>query len=341
MIICEPNYAMAIEEWQSLLDGQPLPPQQQRFILSQLAGVRAEKDMAYYLCVAMREKPEFAVFNNLKVDHDGLTAQIDHLVLTRWTAYFIESKSVSQSIYVNEHGEWGRVWGRRFASMESPVEQSHRHQQVLYDFLNAHREQFMGKLLGLKTKGFAKLLTPQHYVAISPRGQIRGRGRDKFPQVKKADQVSGAILEHHGSLSTGILSTSLDVKDMAAFSKQEFQAVIEFLQRSNTATSPVEQAHQAIADLERQAAAAAAKERDVDDADVAEAPSPEPPAAKTEGVKEPSGGKAVVANADAVAPACPRCGASMVLRTAKTGKNAGERFWGCPQFPRCRGIVNA
>jgi hypothetical protein len=37
-------------------------------------------------------------------------------------------------------------------------------------------------------------------------------------------------------------------------------------------------------------------------------------------------------------PACPKCGAEMVLRTAKRGKNRGEQFWGCPEFPRCRGI---
>lgn len=38
----------------------------------------------------------------------------------------------------------------------------------------------------------------------------------------------------------------------------------------------------------------------------------------------------------AVGGNCPRCGNRMVLRTAKQGKNAGERFWGCSTFPRCR-----
>jgi len=38
-------------------------------------------------------------------------------------------------------------------------------------------------------------------------------------------------------------------------------------------------------------------------------------------------------------PSCPRCGASMVLRTAKRGTNAGGQFWGCSSFPKCRGIV--
>jgi len=33
---------------------------------------------------------------------------------------------------------------------------------------------------------------------------------------------------------------------------------------------------------------------------------------------------------------CPRCGSKMVLRTAKRGPSAGEKFWGCSAFPRCR-----
>jgi len=38
-------------------------------------------------------------------------------------------------------------------------------------------------------------------------------------------------------------------------------------------------------------------------------------------------------------PACPRCGKPMVLRTAKSGKNAGQPFWGCSGYPQCKGVV--
>ena len=38
-----------------------------------------------------------------------------------------------------------------------------------------------------------------------------------------------------------------------------------------------------------------------------------------------------------VAPLCPVCQSSMVRRTAKKGANAGSQFWGCPQYPACRG----
>lgn len=38
-------------------------------------------------------------------------------------------------------------------------------------------------------------------------------------------------------------------------------------------------------------------------------------------------------------PLCPICSQKMIKRTAKKGKNAGNTFWGCSQFPNCRGVV--
>ena len=37
-------------------------------------------------------------------------------------------------------------------------------------------------------------------------------------------------------------------------------------------------------------------------------------------------------------PVCPRCGSPMVRRTARQGANAGNQFWGCGSYPKCRGI---
>jgi restriction system protein len=47
-----------------------------------------------------------------------------------------------------------------------------------------------------------------------------------------------------------------------------------------------------------------------------------------------------MAASGATAPSCPRCGLTMVLRTARNGPNAGGQFWGCPSYPNCRGILN-
>ena len=39
------------------------------------------------------------------------------------------------------------------------------------------------------------------------------------------------------------------------------------------------------------------------------------------------------------APHCPTCGSKMILRKTKSGANAGRKFWGCSNYPSCRGMV--
>ena len=36
-------------------------------------------------------------------------------------------------------------------------------------------------------------------------------------------------------------------------------------------------------------------------------------------------------------PVCPQCGKAMVQRKARIGPHAGQPFWGCTDYPRCRG----
>jgi len=48
-----------------------------------------------------------------------------------------------------------------------------------------------------------------------------------------------------------------------------------------------------------------------------------------------------VATTQAASLDCPRCGASMQLRTARQGANAGSNFWGCSTYPKCRGTRTA
>ncbi|WP_404540241.1 topoisomerase DNA-binding C4 zinc finger domain-containing protein [Lactobacillus sp. 23-2] len=36
-------------------------------------------------------------------------------------------------------------------------------------------------------------------------------------------------------------------------------------------------------------------------------------------------------------PACPNCGKPMILRSRRSD---GTKFWGCSDFPKCRGTLN-
>lgn len=47
-----------------------------------------------------------------------------------------------------------------------------------------------------------------------------------------------------------------------------------------------------------------------------------------------------VVQAVSAEPVCPLCKGAMVKRVARKGANAGNVFWGCGAYPKCRGVVN-
>lgn len=38
---------------------------------------------------------------------------------------------------------------------------------------------------------------------------------------------------------------------------------------------------------------------------------------------------------------CPKCGSKMILRTARRGPYAGQDFYGCSNYPRCKEIFRS
>lgn len=49
--------------------------------------------------------------------------------------------------------------------------------------------------------------------------------------------------------------------------------------------------------------------------------------------------QATLSKSDEAPPMCPKCGVPMVLRVASQGKQKGNQFYGCPNFPKCRQIL--
>ena len=64
-------------------------------------------------------------------------------------------------------------------------------------------------------------------------------------------------------------------------------------------------------------------------------PAQEPPIARL----TPAAKSKAPTVATAAIPPCPRCGTPMVERVAKQGQYAGQTFWGCSHYPKCREIV--
>jgi len=53
-----------------------------------------------------------------------------------------------------------------------------------------------------------------------------------------------------------------------------------------------------------------------------------------------TGGETTEEIVPVVSPNCPKCDVPMVERKATKGRNAGQAFFGCPNYPRCRQVIS-
>jgi hypothetical protein len=96
------------------------------------AGIRGEEEAAYEMKVHWGESKNWMVINDLRIEHNDLVAQIDHLIINRWLDIWVcESKHFSEGIAINEHGEFAAFFGNKPYGVPSPIEQNEKHILIL------------------------------------------------------------------------------------------------------------------------------------------------------------------------------------------------------------------
>jgi hypothetical protein len=241
MILNTPDYKKAIDEISKVLREKKVTGQLEKDLVFMRAGLTAEKEMAYRLGSYFQNSPELFVWNNLKLTHGGTNTQIDHLVFSRRAFWIIESKSVSDAIEVNEHGEFSRKHRGKSSGMNSPIEQVKQQQHEFLEFMKANRKKFLGTKLGMQ-KGLS-LWTPTIFVAISEQCKIEGQGRANFKkELRKFDQIASEIDNVHKSVGVGLIESIMKGKPetMNLFSEKELENFKVFLKRVNIAEEPYE-----------------------------------------------------------------------------------------------------
>lgn len=152
------------------------------------AGIRGERSSAYLIGFEYERSPNWAVIHDLRLEHDGRVAQIDHVLINRWMdVYVLETKHVHAGIKITEEGEFLRwsEYRRTFEGMASPLEQNERHIQVLKDVMAGIE---LPTRLGLR-------IPPafQSFVLIAPDARIDRPRKFDTSRVIKADQLKKAI----------------------------------------------------------------------------------------------------------------------------------------------------
>lgn len=112
------------------------------------AGNQHEHDVAFYLRRAYKNNSQVMVLNDVLIQHDGESAQIDHLIVYSYGFVVVESKSIRGEVRVNQYGEWTRSYQGQWRGMPSPIKQAELQLKLLKQYLCANSTAIIGKYWG-------------------------------------------------------------------------------------------------------------------------------------------------------------------------------------------------
>lgn len=107
-----------------------------------LKGWLAEKLVAFFLWRSL-DQATYRVFNDVIVPVSGRTAQIDHVVVSRFGVFVVETKAITGWIFGGEKDEnWTQKLFRHSYSFQNPVRQNYWHTRSLSEYLAMPHEVF-------------------------------------------------------------------------------------------------------------------------------------------------------------------------------------------------------
>ncbi len=147
------------------------------------SGERNEQNSAYFLDFSYKNSQNWVLIHDLRIEHRGRVAQIDHLLINRFMdVYVLESKNYYYGIKVDASGDF-LVWnGKGYQAIESPIQQNARHIQVL-------QSSVADRNIGPTRLGFAIPINYRNVVLLSPTSKVMRPEKAPFDlsAIQKAD----------------------------------------------------------------------------------------------------------------------------------------------------------
>lgn len=154
------------------------------------SGSKGEADAAFEINFHYGSTKNWAVIHDLRLEHKGRVAQIDHLLINRFLdIWVLESKRFSEGIGINDQGECAAFWNGKPTGIGSPHEQNAKHIAVIKTACNDGAVE-LPKRLGFPIKpSFNGLVVVSKSARIS-RPKTNGWWNDG---IVKADQIKSKI----------------------------------------------------------------------------------------------------------------------------------------------------
>lgn len=93
-------------------------------------GLSGEKKIIFEL---LNSHIPMYIFHDVYLEHEGLNAQIDFIILTKYQIFVIEAKDYAGNITINSDGTFIREYNNRKEAIYSPITQNERHIQLIND----------------------------------------------------------------------------------------------------------------------------------------------------------------------------------------------------------------
>ena len=309
---------LALEELKSRASGQVLKEIEQE-ITNIKYGISGEKNIEFEL---KNSHYPMVVLHDLYFEKDGLSAQVDYVIVTKGYLFFIECKNLYGSITVDSKGEFVRTmkYGAHTVKkgLYSPITQNKRHIDLYKSIIMSEsgklKQLFVSSGFDATTLGLVVLANPETIL------------NDKYVkkeiknQIVRADNLIETIKQKNKSLDNSYFVSETKMVEWAERIKsraipnpadytEKFRLMIEDQESEKKNQSDSDNTSESMTEI------------------------------KSEEHKETTENETNISNEKIVN--CPLCGAPMVKRVSKRGTHAGEVFYGCSNFPKCRGIAKA
>ena len=297
---------------------------------------------------------------------NGGSTQIDHIIVSVYGIFVIETKNYKGWIYGSENQrQWTQVFpnGSKF-KFQNPLRQNYLHIKTLADLLGLELSYFHSMIAFI---GECELKTrdelPEHVLTSGMVSYVKQKqdeiltedevksiveqiNSNRFSKSWRTNREHKAYLkDKHSPSNKQPSSNSTDKTIAKTASKPTLEPVIK--ETAKRATLKSREVLRWSGQTEIESSELLTESLNIQQTNTPydmdnkafltpfEIVEPEPQ------VEAPTIFEATNPTANLVqAPTCPKCNGEMVKRTAKKGARQGQFFYGCAQFPKCRGVVN-
>lgn len=128
-----------------------------------IKGYFGEKSVSFFL--SRLDPGKYKVIYNIMLKIDGRTSQIDHVVVSNYGIFVIETKNYNGWILGNEYDDyWTQVIYKRKEKLFNPIKQNYGHIQALKNVLSEYQELNYISIITFTTKADLKVKTKTNVV---------------------------------------------------------------------------------------------------------------------------------------------------------------------------------